>query len=137
MRFHDVLVQSSHPLLASRWARWCLFCTCFVLFGAWIAVLAVPRIPDAQYVVHYTTTFGIDALGSWESLLRLPITGSAFVILNMSIAMLLSPRPVQQELFRAPLAPHLSVASALLCVASCVVAMTVLLGSVLLWRMNT
>lgn len=101
-----------------------------LLSTAWITVFAIPNLPGTDaIVVHYTTTFGIDALGSWRDLLRLPLTGTILLIVNLTIARALA----------SPSAPSdvLPPATTVLIVASAVIEFTVLVGCLLLWRVNT
>ena len=118
------------PLLAHPFLRWCAIIAFVLLAVAWIAVLAIPNLPGADaVVVHYTTTFGIDALGSWRDLLRLPLTGTMLLVVNVAIARVLI----------APSAPPdaLPPATLVLVIASVIIEFTVLVGCLLLWRINT
>ncbi|MDO8463623.1 MAG: hypothetical protein Q7S96_05175 [bacterium] len=116
-----------HPLLVRLFPRWMIIGAFLLLAGTWIAAFAVPNVPGAaSLVTHYTTTFGIDALGSWRALVRLPLTGTVFVLLNIVLAFLLTtPRDA------AP-----SSASLTLCVAAFLIALATLTGTVLLWSKN-
>lgn len=115
------------PLLSAPFARWCTIVAVTLLTAAWVVILGIPNLPGPDaLIVHYTTTFGIDALGNWRDLLRLPLTGTVLLIANLTIARLLttgSDVPLPQ-------------ASQILIVANIPLQFTVLLGSVLLWRIN-
>jgi len=116
-------------MLAHPFLRWCGIVSLAFLATAWITIIAVPNLPGADaVVVHYTTTFGIDALGSWRDLLRLPLTGTILLAVNLTIARALV----------APSAPPDVVppATIVLIVASVVIEFTVLVGCLLLWRVN-
>ncbi|MDO8425162.1 MAG: hypothetical protein Q7T01_01460 [bacterium] len=117
----------SHPLLANSQTRWMAVAAGALLAGAWIAALAVPNVPDAaSLVTHYTTTFGIDAFGSWHDLARIARTGSAFIAFNIALAFGLTPRN----------APAPATASVFLLAAAVLLAFAALVGTVLLWNMN-
>ncbi|MDO8622334.1 MAG: hypothetical protein Q7R80_03835 [bacterium] len=132
MRFPQLLrtvVLFRDPLLAHPFLRWCAIVALVLLTAAWIAVLAIPNLPGTDaVVVHYTTTFGIDALGSWRDLLRLPLTGTILLAVNFTIA-------------RVLIAPNTSpdmvpTATTVLAIASVIIEFTVLVGCILLWRVN-
>lgn len=118
------------PLLAHPCLRWCAIVALVLLAAAWIAVLAIPNLPGTDaVVVHYTTTFGIDALGSWRDLLRLPLTGTMLLAVNFTIA-------------RVLIAPNASpdtvpAATTVLAIASVIIEFTVLVGCLLLLNVNT
>lgn len=87
-------------------------------------MLAIPnRAADESIIVHYTTTFGIDALGSWTDLMRLPLTGTVLLVVNCGLAWFLT----RQDHVDAP---------TVLMVASVVLEFAVLIGALLLLRVN-
>ncbi|MDP3771107.1 MAG: hypothetical protein Q8R16_02305 [bacterium] len=117
------------PLLARPFLRWCAIVACALLAAAWIAVLAIPNLPGSDaVVVHYTTTFGIDALGSWRDLLRLPLTGTILFAVNFTIARVLITPNTSQDM--------VPTATTVLAIASVIIEFTVLVGCILLWRVN-
>lgn len=119
------------PLLSVPFARWCTIVAATLLTAAWVVIFGIPNLPGPDaLIVHYTTTFGIDALGNWRDLLRLPLTGTVLCVVNLVIAHILSTGSGQ------PHAVSLSPASLILVVANIPLQFTVLLGSVLLWRIN-
>ncbi|MFH1430759.1 MAG: hypothetical protein ABIG71_04570 [Candidatus Uhrbacteria bacterium] len=126
MAFNRDLVRLTHPIFARPLSRWCVLSAAMLLIGAWVATFAVPNAESGAIVVHYTTTFGIDALGSWRDLLRLPITGSILVVLDVVLAFLLTERDEQ-----AP-----TPASWILVIAALLIAFVVCFGTLLLLRMN-
>lgn len=116
-----------HPLFARPLPRWCVFLAIAFLVGSWIATVAIPNIPGATaVVVHYTATFGVDALGSWGDLFRFPVVGSVLVGFNIVLAVLLTQRRAE-----AP-----TQASMVLLVAAVLIAFAVCIGMVLLLRVN-
>lgn len=120
------------PLLSVPSARWCTIAAAALLTAAWVVILGIPNLPGPDaLIVHYTTTFGIDALGNWNDLLRLPLTGTVLCVVNLVIARVLATGPEQ------PNAAALSPASQILIVANIPLQFTVLLGSVLLWKANS
>jgi hypothetical protein len=141
------IITFRSPLLAAPSARWCIIIAVALLAAAWVAILGIPVLPGGDaLIVHYTTTFGIDALGSWRDLLRLPLTGTALFLVNLTIARMLQPEAesrkpetmagaLRQQAHRSTVA--LSPASSILVVANIPLQFIVLLGSVLLWRANT
>lgn len=107
--------------------RRCIIASIAFIAAAWVAALAVPHLPgEAPLIVHYTTTFGVDALGDWWDFVRLPLTGTVLVALNVTLARILTSR--------ADGAP--SAASVALVVASVCIAWVVCMGTVLLWSKN-
>lgn len=119
------------PLLSVPSARWCTIVAVALLLGAWVVILGIPNLPGPDaIIVHYTTTFGIDALGNWRDLLRLPLTGTVLLAVNLAIARVLATGP------ELPNAASLSPASQILIIANIPLQFTVLLGSVLLWKVN-
>ncbi|MDO8599348.1 MAG: hypothetical protein Q7S02_04520 [bacterium] len=127
MRFSQLsrtVVTFRGPLLAHPFVRWCAVASMTFLAGAWIAILAIPNsTADESIIVHYTTTFGIDALGSWTDLMRLPLTGTVLLVVNCGLARFLA----RQDHVDAPI---------VLMVASVVLEFAVLIGALLLLRMN-
>lgn len=123
------LIVFRDPFLAHPLLRWCTIIAFVFCVAAWIAVVAIPNIPGTDAVViHYTTTFGIDALGSWRDLLRLPLTGTILLAVNLTIARVLVGANAPPDT-----APH---ATVVLAIASVVIEFVVLIGCVLLWRAN-
>lgn len=117
-----------HPLLAVAWTRWVLLVSGVLLAGAWIATAAVPILPgEAAIVVHYTTTFGVDALGSYRDLLRFPVVGTTLVAFNVILATLLGPEGAEG----APRA-----AAQFLVAAALVLSIFICTGAFLLLRAN-
>jgi len=125
--------------------RWCAIAAISFLAGAWIAVLAIPNVPEsASLVVHYTTTFGIDALGSWRDLAMLPLSGTVLLLINVVLAWFLTRAEVRGQRLEVGAAsagpsvpdalPH---APAVLMAASAVIEFAVLINAVLLWRANS
>lgn len=124
------------PLLAQPFARWSAIVASTLNLAAWIVVLGIPNIPGPDAVVlHYTTTFGIDALGSWPNLFRLPLTGLALLAANLALARLFAKLEVGGG--RLEVRGQLPHASTILLIASVVLEFAVLLGTVLLWQVNT
>jgi len=116
------IITFRDPLLASPFLRWCTIVATALNLGAWIVILGIPSLPGPDaIVIHYTTTFGIDALGDWKDLLRLPVTGTVLLGANIVIARLLATEA----------------ASVLLITANVLIEFAVLLGSILLWQVNT
>lgn len=131
-QFTKPIVTFRTPLLSAPFARWCTIAAIALLIGSWIAIFGIPGLPgNDALIVHYTTTFGIDALGNWRDLLSLPLTGTVLLAVNLVIARLLATESGQP--------PHasLSPSSQILIIANIPLQFTVLLGSVLLWRVNT
>lgn len=125
------IITFRDPLLVSPLIRWCIIAAIALCVGAWIVILSIPNLPGPDaIIVHYTTTFGIDALGNWRDLLRLPVTGTVLLGVNLAIARLLA---VSHD---ASGGPARSPASLILVTASVPIEFTVLLGVVLLWRVN-
>lgn len=123
------LIVLRDPFLAHPLLRWCAIVAFAFCSAAWIVVLAIPNIPGTDaVVVHYTTTFGIDALGSWRDLLRLPLTGTMLLAVNLTIARVLVGASAPPDA-----APH---ATVVLAIASVIIEFVVLVGCVLLWRVN-
>ncbi|MBI4433527.1 hypothetical protein HY632_02040 [Candidatus Uhrbacteria bacterium] len=114
-------------------ARWLLLAAGVCTAGTWIAVLAIPRIPGVDTVVtHYSTTFGIDALGSWRQLLRLPSMATVLMVMNMSIAIACMRGARADTISPAMLPPA---ASAIL-VATALLSFIALVGALFLLRVN-
>lgn len=146
MRLGQVLHEFRDPLLRSPLCRWSLIASAAFLAVAWGVTLATPRIPgSAAVVVHYTTTFGIDALGAWSDLLRLPILGTVVFLLNAAIARGIAGihahpvgpdgAPMEAAPPAAPLMPTPSVTA--LTAATAFLEATIALAAILLWRVNT
>ena len=128
-----VLWTFRDPLLAHPFTRWCVVVATAFLAGAWVAVLAITDTPgEDAVIVHYTTTFGIDALGSWGEITRLPLTGTVLLAVNVILARFFAhPSTTPEE------ASDLPRASAVLIVASVILEFAVLVGALLLWRVNS
>lgn len=132
------------PLFAQPFARWCTVAATALLAGAWIAIAAIPHVAwEESIVVHYTTTFGIDALGRWTDLLRIPTTGTVLLAVNLGAARFLARPAIGDPLSvsdrrtdREELGPALPTASRVLVAASVAIEIAVLIASVLLWRVN-
>ncbi|MBI4142344.1 hypothetical protein HY480_00540 [Candidatus Uhrbacteria bacterium] len=79
------------PLLASPRIRWIAAGAAVMLAVAWAAILVLPKDlePDAL-VTRYTFTFGIGALGGWPNLLELPVIGTILLLVNLTVARLLT-----------------------------------------------
>lgn len=125
------IVTFRTTLLSAPFARWCTIVAVTLLIGSWIVVFGIPSLPgNDALIIHYTTTFGIDALGNWRDLLRLPLTGTVLLLVNLVIARLLATESGQPH--------HVSLppSSQILIIANIPLQFTVLLGSVLLWRVN-
>lgn len=115
------------PLLGRLAARWSIIVAAALTAGTWVAVVAVPvPVGDSAVVAHYTTTFGIDALGSWSSLLRLPVTGTIILLVNTAVARLLAAS--------SGIAERRAVDSIL--TATILLEFALLVGAILLLRMN-
>lgn len=129
-----VLFTFRDPLFARPSFRWCVIGAASFLAGAWIAILGIPNVADGDAViVHYTTTFGIDALGSWGELARLPLTGTALLIVNIGLAWFLA----RGEGATDALPPGgVPTAASVLLVASILLEFIVLIGCLLLFRAN-
>lgn len=131
-QFTKPIITFRTPLLSVPFARWCTITAAALLTAAWVVILGIPNLPGPDaLIVHYTTTFGIDALGNWRDLLRLPLTGTVLLAVNLAIARVLATGPER------PNVASLSSASQILIVANIPLQFAVLLGSVLLWRVNT
>ncbi|MFH1098964.1 MAG: hypothetical protein V1723_03530 [Candidatus Uhrbacteria bacterium] len=129
--------------------------------GAWIAMCAVPRVGN-EFILHYTTVFGIDAVGPWADLFRLPAFGTVLLVANTIIARLLIGRtPSSGSTTERPssLVNNVGVevdaglgyssadlessdlrldgAVVFVLVATIIIELSVFIGSLLLWRANT
>jgi hypothetical protein len=127
-----LVYATQHPLLARWWTRWAIGVAAILLAGAWIFVLGIPSplTSNGTLIVHYSTSFGIDALGTWRDIMRLPVVGSVLFVLNMSIAFLLSPQGTSDDV------GHVD-ASFIMVVSTVMIEGVVLLASALLWSVNT
>lgn len=133
------------PLFRHPIARWCACAALLFLGASWIAILAIPILPESDaMIVHYSTTFGIDALGTWRELLQLPIIGAAVFGVNVGLARFLVDDRIARARGRGDgpepeprVAATLAPATALLMVATVFVEFATAVGSVLLWRVNT
>lgn len=123
------------PLLRQPFARWCAIIAAALLAGAWIAILGIPNAPgSAGVIIHYTTTFGIDALGSWADLLRLPLTGTALLAVNVALARFFVRLEISDRRLRVGEISSSTVS--ILLVASVALEFMVFVGAVLLRKVN-
>ncbi|MBI2482584.1 hypothetical protein HYV74_00205 [Candidatus Uhrbacteria bacterium] len=114
-------------------ARWLLLVAVVCTAGTWITVLAIPRIPGNDTVVtHYSTTFGIDALGAWRQLFRLPSIATILLGMNVGIAVA-SIRATRPDAHPVPLLPP---AAQTMLIASALLSAVALVGALFLLRVN-
>ncbi|MBI4434663.1 hypothetical protein HY635_02500 [Candidatus Uhrbacteria bacterium] len=126
-----LIIAFRDPLLGTPFTRWCIIVATALNLGAWVVILGIPNLPGTDaIIIHYTTTFGIDALGNWRDLLRLPVTGTVLLGANIAIARLLATGS------DAPRSAPPSPAARILVAASVPIEFAVLLGTILLWNIN-
>ena len=132
-----IIVTIRHPLFERPFARWCIVVSTAAITGAWIAILAIPAIPgDIGIVTHYTTTFGIDALGRWTELIWLPIVGTISVVANVTIAWFALRPPPRLRARVTQWSSTIADVVPMLLSATVLITFLVLIGSLLLLRVN-